>query len=1726
MFAAIRNILTPPVFPGNHETTLKARLLNRIIIILWLGGGIALGAMVLRQNANLLALLIVTIFLAGTIGLNLVRRGRVLIACKLITITLWGLVVGAAIFWRELSPASTVGFATALVTAALLTNRRWSLLLLFLSVLACGIVYVADLNDWWSPLIQTSRNFMYLNVAINLSVIALIMIEAQNGFAAVIEQARHSVAQIQAEIAERKRIEDALHQSQALYRTLMENTREAITMMDRDGHFLLMNEAAARQMGGKPEDFVGRTLQEVLPAETAQERMRSLKLIFDTGQGAISDTYVPLHGRKRWFHASSQPITDSSGVVTAVANLAIDITERKQAEDAIREKEERLRQAVRVGNIGIFDHDQIADVIYSSPEERAIYGLDPDESVTIEKYFTRIHPDDRDRLAAAVQRAHDPAGDGNFEVEHRVIRNGEIRWLTTRSQTFFEGEGAARHPVRTVGAVLDITERKRAEEALRESEASLQEAQRIAKLGSFSYDPDAQTLICSEQARAILGLEPGKPVTLALCCEKMGRNICAEIADGIAQMAQPDALYEIEHSISMSPNEDRTLHFYARSLPTGNHIFGIVQDITESKLTQEILQMLNQELEFAVLELGNERNLLRSVLNAIPVRVFWKDRDLNFLGCNELFAQDAQIGTPLDILGKSDYELGPPDYVEQYRADDRVVIDSGEPRLNYEEPQMRGDSMRWLRTSKVPLRDANDDIIGVMGTYEDVTERKQIRQALADSEARYRALAHSLPGIIVGMLDHDLRLVLLDGSEVESLGLSKVDMEGKFITDVFSEQILQQLMPMVQAALAGETRVNEIAVTYDTYRITHAPVMDGNNNITGVISVGVNITEIKRADAALRESEAKLKEAQQLGKIGNFEFNIDDQSVTWSDEVYRIFGYEVGTDVTLEAYRRRLKPEDFEHVMALVSTALETGEPYVVENDIFLESGITRRVYAQGRPLEDASGRRTRIFGVVQDISERRQIEAERERLAAIVSNSSDFIGIADNAGINLYMNPAGMQAIQCENPEKYIGQSIRLIHDDETANYVFSEVIPTVLKTGKWRGETCMKREDGSLFPVDQTIFKLHDTAGGAYEIATVCRDISEQKRTENALRESEARYAALVNQTRDGVLVVQDGQMVHMNEPMADMLGSTVKELQGTAYLDFIAPESQAQITEYIKARMAGEPAPSRYEAKLRKKDGTIFDVEISAARVQLNGSPASMGLLRDITARKRDERALRESEERFRGLFEQLPLGAFLTAARAQGTRAAVIVDCNEAAARMNGYTREQLIGQPIEIFMANKERVTEKDRSAFWDQVREEGFVTLEDDRLRRDGSVYPAQSTVSMMEIQGEELLLIIERDITEAKHAEAALRASERRFRALFEKLPLGVTLVVPRGGSVPGEIIDCNEAAAAMHGYTRQELIGQSVDILTVEAMAKSDPGYAMLDAVRAEGTISYEVIHQHKDGTLFPVEGSATTIDVQGVEAIMGIDRDITDRRRAQEERETMIAELEAKNAELERFTYTVSHDLKSPLITIRGFLGYLEDDAHRGNFDRMRADIERIGNATVKMERLLNELLELSRIGRKMNPPESVPFDHLVREGMELVQGRLKARGIAVEVATGAPEIYGDRARLIEVMQNLLDNAAKFMGNQPDPRIEMGAHVDGAQTVIYVKDNGVGIAPEYHEKVFSLFDKLDVDSEGTGVGLALVKRIVEVHGGKIWVESAGIGHGSTFWFSLPNAPASGRE
>jgi signal transduction histidine kinase len=235
-----------------------------------------------------------------------------------------------------------------------------------------------------------------------------------------------------------------------------------------------------------------------------------------------------------------------------------------------------------------------------------------------------------------------------------------------------------------------------------------------------------------------------------------------------------------------------------------------------------------------------------------------------------------------------------------------------------------------------------------------------------------------------------------------------------------------------------------------------------------------------------------------------------------------------------------------------------------------------------------------------------------------------------------------------------------------------------------------------------------------------------------------------------------------------------------------------------------------------------------------------------------------------------------------------------------------------------------------------------------------------------------------------------------------------------------------------------------------------------------------------------------------------------DITEQKKNEEE-------LRHKNEELTRFIYTVSHDLKSPLVTIKSFTSFLNEDIAKNDSEAISKDLGYIQNAADKMGLLLDELLELSRIGRKENPKKHIQLQEVVNYALDLTAGRIAEKKVQVSVSEEPIILFGDIQRLIQLYQNLIDNAVKFMGNQQEPAISIGAEIRNNEVVLFVRDNGSGIDPRFSHKLFGLFEKLNAGSEGTGIGLALVKRIVETHKGSVWFESDGADKGTTFFFTL---------
>lgn len=590
-------------------------------------------------------------------------------------------------------------------------------------------------------------------------------------------------------------------------------------------------------------------------------------------------------------------------------------------------------------------------------------------------------------------------------------------------------------------------------------------------------------------------------------------------------------------------------------------------------------------------------------------------------------------------------------------------------------------------------------------------------------------------------------------------------------------------------------------------------------------------------------------------------------------------------------------------------------------------------------------------------------------------------------------------------------------------------------------------------------------------------------------------------------------DNKIVYWNKAATDLYGWTEEEAIGKKYYDLIPTELTVENEDEIRKALREGKVWSG-ELIVQNKDTDELQILATVAPLQQENGTVNgwIGIGADLTERKRTENALRFSEEKFSKAFNTTQV--LMTIEDEKN----IFVDVNTAFEEVFGLNREQIVGHTaseLDIFYDSA------DAESLQNELQVKGYLKDFETRFRRrDGGVGFILLSSERFLVNEIEYTLTSGLDITEIKRVE-------EQYRKIFNNSIDGIFQ-----STDDGRFIKVNPAMARIYGYDSPEEMLHSVnDIgrqLYTSAGQRDEVRRRMTAGEKLDG---YESREYRKDGSVFWASMNAQAIfDDDGKFLYYeGTVEDITLRKQAEADRETLIEDLANKNDELERFTYTVSHDLKSPLVTINGFLGYLEQDAVSGNMERLNKDAQRIREAVNKMQKLLGELLELSRIGRMMNPPETLSFDDVVKEALDIVQGVLNESGATVHTQPNLPLVHGDRPRLVEVLQNLIDNAAKYMGNQPDPRIEIGCQGEDAERgmpVFFVKDNGMGIDPEHHERIFGLFNKLDANSEGTGVGLALVKRIIEVHGGRIWVQSEAspqgdAGKGSTFCFTLPSQP-----
>ena len=618
--------------------------------------------------------------------------------------------------------------------------------------------------------------------------------------------------------------------------------------------------------------------------------------------------------------------------------------------------------------------------------------------------------------------------------------------------------------------------------------------------------------------------------------------------------------------------------------------------------------------------------------------------------------------------------------------------------------------------------------------------------------------------------------------------------------------------------------------------------------------------------------------------------------------------------------------------------------------------------------------------------------------------------------------------------------------------------------------------------------------------------KEVAKRKRGEDALKESERRFRGISENALEWIWEVDiNGKYTYASPVVEKILGYEPTEVLEKHFYDLFHPEDRQELKMAAFEVFSKKESFREFINRNVHKDGKT--VWLSTSGIPILGKSGVLlgyrGADTDITERKQAEDALRRSEQE-----KEAVLNSMSEAVVYQDSEYRVVW-ANRAARELVGMTPEKLVGRHCyEIWHGRSKPCI----SCPGVKVRETGQaqeleVTSPDGRewFMRGYPVRDANGDIAGVV----EFTL----DITERKRAEKAIRESEEKFKAITGSAKDAIIIM-----DNEGNISYWNEAAENIFGYSAHEALGKELHIF----LAPQEYHHAYRQGILTFKTTghgpavgkTHELEAVRKDGTRFPIELSVSAVEIEEKWHATGIVRDITARKQAEEE-------LRKVNEELGNFAYVVSHDLKTPITFIQGFSSFLLENYQEKLEERGRTCLERIEANAQRMGTLVADLLALSRIGKVVSTFRDVSSLEIVRNVTSGLKDRLEVKGIECVVRNDLPTIHCDGERIYQVFENLLVNATKFMGDTKRPKIEIGYEDKVGFHEFYVRDNGIGIDPKYHRKIFERFHRLKEaeDQEGTGLGLAIVERIVNNHGGTVWVESEK-GKGATFYFTLPKA------
>ena len=1512
-----------------------------------------------------------------------------------------------------------------------------------------------------------------------------------------------------------------------------------------DGVVVELNKGFTKLVGFTKEETIGRSSIDIHLWQNLADRKILVEQLLEEGHCEnFETTFLRKDGKTLFGSLSAKVILFQD--VPHILSVTRDITVFRQTEEILRKSEECFREVLENSIDASYKRNLKTNKYdYLSPVFSQISGYTPEEMdlLPLDTVLELMHPDDTQEVNRVITEALSSDQSGAiYQMEYRFKhkQDGKYRWLHDKFTVMLDAWGKSSA---LIGSVSDITERKQAQEALRESDSMLRKAQQIAHLGSWSLDLINNKLEWSDEIYRIFGLQ----------AQEFGATY-----EAFLDTVHPDD----RHAVNLA---------YANS---------IIEDKNGYEIEHRIIQKNSGEVRFVYEKCEHVRDSFGKIIGS--------------------------VGMVHDITEHQANKL----HLQQTSAELKAIYD-------------HSPVMMCVVDSKRQILYANPAFTLLTGTSED-----QLKGGHACGVFGCINALNDTGGCGFGKNCHVCRLKLAMEDTLKN-GTGHYNIE-------YSTALMKNGVAC-EVSLLGST----------------APIK--SNGKPHLLLCLLDITERKQADKALMEVNLRYERAVNGTTDGIWDWNIQTGEDYHSPRYKELLGYAPDEiEETLEGFESLVHPDDLERVRSAQSSNFSKGTPYDVELRMRTKPGDYKWFVTRGRVTKwDSVGNPLLMSGSITDISMKKQMEEalqkSEQKYRSLFENVFEGIVIIDLNGNILFANNSIIKTFEYETFSEIEGQNIFSFIAPEYVEQTIDDFAKVVQGIGTKVAMSCGITAKGNRIWME-SIGKIIDYEGIKADMISI-RDITAKRKSEEELRESEAKYRLLTENTADVIWVLNltSGRFAYISPSVFHLRGFTAEEAMNERLEDSLTPDSievvKNAIEKNIKLFLENPEKPNSYISEIQQycKNGQIIWVEVSTQfRFNPSGDIEVLGVSRNIEERKLTENALRESEQKFKTMVETSPDGIAITAS--DGT----IQFVTSQIASMYGYdSAEKLIGMNSLQFV----HPSYHEKSYFYVNEMFKGNLTGANDymMLRKDGSTFFAESNANLLRDAKNNPIgvLYVVRDITERKKAEEELKASEENYRTIFNANKDSISIYGLGPDGKPSGFIELNEAACDILGYTKEELLSMKLEDLEepvpeaimmqraadlktkgstdFETKIKDRQGRykrtevkvvmityrnkpALLNILRdislrkktedalreselkfremanllpqivfetdTQGNLTYvnnqafkilgypedypiigmstlgfytpesrikaienirkkvsgemetesnEYNMVRKDGSTFPaLVYSNVELNETRTVGLRGIIVDITEQKKTETQLIKAKQEAETANKAKSMFLANMSHEIRTPLNAIIGFSQLMNRDI------ALTANQKDYNNSIIKagehLLTLINDILELSKMeaGRIVLNPVHVCLPDFLKDMQLIFKEKAASKHIrlAFETAADLPvNVVVDESKLHQVLINLIGNAVKFTDYGSivvRSRVDHNGE-DKARLVVEIQDSGSGISESEQQNLFKHFVQTSAGikkGSGTGLGLALSRELVRLMGGDISVSSE-VGKGSIFSF-----------